>query len=209
MPYLDLPLSIEAMRFTPQNLVDICVSSVTAKVYPKILPMMAVFKFAHAFQVNKTTLTNLQVDLHLVFDIFGGKLNATSTVNGIYSDWKRHFNQHWHDFDNLTVLSFHNSAGNQITNNLTRQPSSPALHSGWELCLLLQPGCLLCGIKCTLDFTSREHMVRSPTPPILCVSYYFELPQSTCVMISGNGHAYTLVAYASPKDFRTLSPADV
>ncbi len=57
---LDLPLSVEAMRFTPQDLVEICVGSVMTKVYPKILPTMAVFKCAHAFQVNKTALINLQ-----------------------------------------------------------------------------------------------------------------------------------------------------
>jgi hypothetical protein len=41
------------------------------------------------------------------------------------------------------------------------------------------------------------------------VSYYFELPQSTCALTSGNGQAYILVTYAGPEDFRTLSPADV
>ncbi len=86
MSYLDLPSSVETMGFTPQDLVEIRVSSVTAKVYPKILPTMAVFEWAHAFQVNKTALTNLQADLLLVFDAFGGQLNATSTVDGIYSD---------------------------------------------------------------------------------------------------------------------------
>jgi hypothetical protein len=43
---------------------------------------------------------------------------------------------------------------------------------------------------------------------ILGVSYYFDLSQSTCAMISGNGQAYTLVTCAGPKDFRTLSPAN-
>jgi hypothetical protein len=94
MSYLDLPSSVEATGFTPQDLVEICVGSVMAKVYPKILPTMAVFKWVHAFQVNKTTLTNHQANLRLVFDAFGRQLNATSTVDGIYSDWKPHFNEH-------------------------------------------------------------------------------------------------------------------
>ncbi len=58
-----LPLSIEATGFMPQDLVEIHVSTITAKVYPKILPMLVVFEHAHAFQVNKTTLNNLQADL--------------------------------------------------------------------------------------------------------------------------------------------------
>ncbi len=114
MLYLNLPLSVEATGFTPQDLVKIPVGAVMAKVYPKLLPAMAVFERAHAFQVNKTALTNLQANLHLVFDAFGRQLNVTSTVDGIYSDWKHHFNEHWHDFNNLTILPFHNSAGNQI-----------------------------------------------------------------------------------------------
>jgi hypothetical protein len=52
-------------------------------------------------------------------------------------------------------------------------------------------------------------MVRNPTLPIVCVSYYFKLPQSTHVMISGNGQAYTLMTYAGLEDFRTLSPANI
>jgi hypothetical protein len=52
-------------------------------------------------------------------------------------------------------------------------------------------------------------MVRNLTPPILCVSNYFELPQSTCAMISGNGQAYIIVTYVGPEDFCTLSPAKV
>jgi hypothetical protein len=95
MLYLDLSLSVEATGLTPQDLIEIRVDSVTAKVYPKILPTMAVFERAQAFQVNKTPLINLQADLCLIFDAFGGQLNATSTNNSICSDWKRHFNEHW------------------------------------------------------------------------------------------------------------------
>ncbi len=64
-------------------------------------------------------------------------------------------------------------------------------------------------VKCTLNFTSRQHMVHNPTPPILCVPCYFKLPQSTCAMISGNRQAYTLMTCVNPEDFCTLSPAGV
>jgi hypothetical protein len=186
MLYLDLPLPIEATGFTPLDLVEISVSSVTAKVYPKILPTMAVFKCANTFQVNKTTLTNLQDNLHLVLDAFGGQLDTTTTVDGIYSDWKRHFNKHWHDFNNLPIPSFHNSAGNHI--NDTTLPSNPQvllpIQDGNLANCCSQDVCFVC-VKCTLDFTSRQHMVCNPTLPILCVSYSFKLPQSTRALTSG------------------------
>ncbi len=210
MSYLDLPLFVNATGFTSQDLVKIHVGTVTAKVYPKILPAIAVFERAHAFQVNKTTLTNLQANLCLLFDAFSRQLNVTSTVNSIDSDWKRHFNKHWHDFNNLTILSFHNSAGNEI-NGTTLPGNSQVLlpiqdENPANCCS--QNVRFVC-VKCTLDFTSRQHMVRHPTPSILCMSYYFELPQSTHALTSGNGQAYTLMTYAGPEDFHTLSPANV
>jgi hypothetical protein len=210
MLYLDLPSTIEATGFTPQDLVEIRVSSVTAEVYSKILPTMAVFECVHIFQVNKTALTNLQANLRLVFDAFGRQLNATSIVDSIYSDCKRHFNEHWHAVNNLTILSFHNSAGSQINN--TTLPGNPQvlLHiQDKNLANCCSQDVCFVHVKCTLNFTSRQHMVCNPTPPILCVSYYFELPQSTCALTSGNGQAYTLVAYAGPEDFRNLSHANV
>ncbi len=149
----------------------------TAKVYPKILLMMAVFEWVHAFQVNKTALTNLQANLRQVFDAFGGQLNATSTVDGIYSDWKHHFKEHWHNFYNLTVLSFQNSAGNQINNNTLPGNSQVLLpiQDGNLANCCSQDICFVC-IKCTLNFTSRQHMVRSLTPPILCLFITLNVP---------------------------------
>jgi hypothetical protein len=176
------------MGLTPQDLIEIHFGSVTAKVYPKILPTMAVLECVHAFQVNKTALTNLQADLRLVFDAFSSQLNATSTANGIYSDWKHHFNKHWHAFNNLAILSFHNSAGNQI--NDTTLPSNPQvllpIHEG-NLANCPSQDIRFVRVKCTFDFTSRQHIVCNPTPLILHVSYYFKLPQSTHAIISGNG----------------------
>jgi hypothetical protein len=50
MLYLaELPLSVEATGFMPRDPVEILVGTVTAKVYSKTLPMMAVFECAHAF----------------------------------------------------------------------------------------------------------------------------------------------------------------
>jgi hypothetical protein len=92
MPFLnELPLSVEATGFTPQDLVDVCVETLTIMMYPKITPMMPVFECTHTFQVNKSALDHIQTDLRFVFDTFGNQLNGTSMVDGISSDWKRHF----------------------------------------------------------------------------------------------------------------------
>ncbi len=52
---------------------------------------MPVYKRAHAFQVNKAALKDLPADLRLIIDAFGSQLNASSTVKGILSDWRRYF----------------------------------------------------------------------------------------------------------------------
>jgi hypothetical protein len=90
-----------ATGFTPKDLVDISVGRISAKVYPKIAQAMPSFERAHAYQVTKTTLKNLPTNLRLIFDPFGAQLNASLTVKGIISGWRRHFDSHWVDFGNL------------------------------------------------------------------------------------------------------------
>ena len=75
---------------------------------------MQIWERAHAYQINKTALKNLPTDLKLIIDAFGAQLNASSTTEGIISDFKRHFSDHWMCFQNLTILSFHDSAGDII-----------------------------------------------------------------------------------------------
>jgi hypothetical protein len=63
----------------------------TIKLYPKITPLMPVHERAHAFQVNKSVLKDLPTNLWLVIDAFGAQLNASLTVKGILSNWRRYF----------------------------------------------------------------------------------------------------------------------
>ncbi len=51
-----------AMDFTPNDLVDITVGCISAKVYPKITQSMPPFERVHAYQVTKT-LENLPTNL--------------------------------------------------------------------------------------------------------------------------------------------------
>ena len=81
------------MGYTPLDLVDVPVGRMTVKLYPKITPAMPVHERAHAFQVNKAALKDLHTDLRLVIDAFGAQLNASSTVEGILSDWRQYFNE--------------------------------------------------------------------------------------------------------------------
>jgi hypothetical protein len=61
------PNSATEMGFIPQDLESIMVGRLS--VYPKITPKMPVYERAHAFQINKSALTNLPVDIKLVYSM--------------------------------------------------------------------------------------------------------------------------------------------
>ena len=86
------PRAVFAMGFAPLGLVDVSVGQLHVKVYPKIGPSMVfVYECAHAFQIAKVALENLPTNLHLILDPFRAQLNASSTVEGILSNWRRFF----------------------------------------------------------------------------------------------------------------------
>ena len=110
---------VHEMGFAPLDPVDVSVGRMNVKLYPKITPSMPVYERAHAFQVNKATLKDLPTDLQLIIDAFGSQLNASSTIEGILSNWRRYFLERWMDFGHLTILSFHNSKGDRMDNTTT------------------------------------------------------------------------------------------
>ncbi len=79
------------MGFTPLDLVDVHVGQTTVKLYLKISPSMQIWERTHAYQINKTALMNLSTNLKLIINAFGAQLNASLTMEGIISDFKRHF----------------------------------------------------------------------------------------------------------------------
>jgi hypothetical protein len=146
---------IDAMGFTPLNLVDVHVGRMTVKLYPKIGPTMLIWERAHAYQINETALTNLPTDLKLIIDAFGAQLNASSTTEGIISDFKRYFYDHWMCFQNLTILSFHDLAGAII--NDTTSPANPQVLlpvQDGNLANCRSQGVRFLRIQCVLDFGS-------------------------------------------------------
>jgi hypothetical protein len=79
---------VNAMGFMPLDLVNVHVGRTTVKLYPKIGPRMQIWERVHAYQINKTALTNLHTELKLIIDAFGAQLNASLTTEGIISDFK-------------------------------------------------------------------------------------------------------------------------
>ena len=202
--------SVYEMGFAPLDLVDVPVGRITVKLYPRITPAMPVHERAHAFQVNKAALKDLPTDLRLVTDALGAQLNASSTVEGILSDWRRYFNERWMSFDHLTILSFHDSKGARIDD--TTIAGNP------EVLKPVQDGAIascrsqdvkFARVQCTLDFRPLTTIDPYPVSSILRVSYYIELPQASRAMTNGAGGGYTLISFLGVDDLRTLSPDQV
>jgi hypothetical protein len=85
----------------------------------KIEPGMPNFERAHAFQVIKSALKPLPIDMHHILDAIEIQLNCSAIVDGLMFDWKNAFNTRWFNFANLAILSFHDSSGAIIANTTT------------------------------------------------------------------------------------------
>ena len=181
---------IYKMSFAPLDLVDVPVGRMALKLYPKITPAIPVHERAHAFQMSKAALKDLPTKLQLVIDAFGAQLNASLTVEGILSDWRRYFNEQWMDFAHLVIHSFHKAQGNRIDDTTTAsnpQVLLPVQDSDKAQCRK-QDVWFVC-VQCTLDFGSLVTAHPYPVDPILRVSYYIELPQGSRAMTNGRGTA--------------------
>jgi hypothetical protein len=110
--------ALHGTPFAPRTLVSISVDCIWVNLYPVIDPDMPVEERGHAYQINKTALASLPVDLRVQLNAMGQQLNL-ATMDGICNGWLRFFHDSWYDFSRLAILSFHNDAGDQMNNMTT------------------------------------------------------------------------------------------
>jgi hypothetical protein len=204
------PNAISEMGFMPLDLVDVTVGRISAKLYPRSRQRCKSLTLPTLGKSTKTMLFNLLADFKLVIDAFRAQLNATLTVEGIVSGWKRFFANCWYDFHHLTIMSFHNSEGSVMNDTTTAADA--------QICLPVQNGVVVAcrqqdikfvWVQCIIDFAPYVTALSYPTGTVLCAAYYIDLPQETHAMTNGNGGAYTLVSYLGLADIRTLTPPEV
>jgi len=161
----------------------------SANVYPKIDATMPIFACAHAFQVARSAIELIPVNMRVLLDALGTQLNCSAIVDGPMFDWRSRFDDHWGDFAHLTIQSFHNSAGAKINNTSTA--ANP------NILLLVQNGAAVncrkedvrfVRVLCSLDFASLFTIV-NPGLTMLCLSFYVKLPQTTVAMATAGGAA--------------------
>ncbi len=59
------------MGFVPQQLVSVSVGRYQLNLYPKLTPGAWVVERAHAFQICKSALASLNINIHIIFDALG------------------------------------------------------------------------------------------------------------------------------------------
>ena len=158
--------------FVLRPLEPVQVDKMTVKLYPVINLTMKPPKRAHAFQVNKTVLTAPGIDCYLMLDVLGAQLNLSAIVDGIRGDWYRHYRRNWSNFDNLTILSFHNDSGAQVNDMTTAANSAvllPVTNGPINSCH--KQNIRFVRVQMNLNFAS---LVTSDKPgvTVLCVEFY-------------------------------------
>ena len=81
--------------FAPRVLVPINIGRATVKLYPIIDQSMATHKRAHAFHINKTTLSLQNIDLRIQLNALGHQLNLSATGEGVITNWLGYFYDRW------------------------------------------------------------------------------------------------------------------
>jgi hypothetical protein len=199
--------SAHGMAFVPRELVTIQVRQMSASVYPKVEPTMPIYELAHAYQVIKSMLESLPVNMHLILEAIGMQLNCNAIVDGAMFDFCSLFHKAWFDFGNLVIQSFHNSAGMVINNTtVADNPSDllPVINSPLNTCRHQDVGYM--HVSCTVDYA---WLITVPGPTVLSVAFYIELPQTTRMMVNGVGGNYNLTSWLGAADLSTLSCAEV
>jgi hypothetical protein len=102
--------------FVPKQLITVSVGRYQLNLYPKLSPGTSLVERAHAYQICKSALAALNIDIRVIFDALGLQLNCMATIDGLVYDFTQVYKDSWFDPANLQILSFHDSTGMRINN---------------------------------------------------------------------------------------------
>ena len=196
---------IQELSFIPRDLVTVMVGRHSTNRYPKVEAKMPVHERAFVYQVTKSALESLPVDIRLIIEAMATQLNCNTTADGLMYDWMSVLDKGWYNPALLQILSFHNSAGGKIANTTTIADASvllPVVDGVLTSCR--KPDVRFVRIQITLDYAAL--FAAGHTGP---TSIKSELPIMSMPMINGHGGAYNLSTYHGIADLRTMTAADV
>ena len=198
---------VPKVRFEPKETVTVVIGKISVHLYPDIHPLMPVAEKAHGYHVTTTSLKGARLAPDVYVDHLGMHLDSTSLVAGLKQDFMDRFDEHWLDWNNLTILSFHNTQGQAFGNNAVTPADlsvlKPVVNGAVANC---RPADVrFVRVECTLDFRTLCTAAEPTDNTTLRCSYYIELPQSTVVVNDGNNNPRNLRTWQGVADLRTLS----
>ncbi len=78
-----------AVGSVPKQLVPVSVGRYQVNLYPKLHPTASVVVRAHAYQICKSALGALNIDIRIIFDALGLQLNCMATIDGLIYDFPK------------------------------------------------------------------------------------------------------------------------
>jgi hypothetical protein len=170
---------------------------------------MPVHERTFAYQVAKSALESLPVNIRLIIEAMAMQLNCNATADGLMYDWKSVLDEGWYNPALLQILSFHNSAGLEIINTTTNTDASillPVVDGNLANCR--KSDVCFVRVQITLDYATL--FAAGHTGPTSIKSmYYIELLNTIAPMINGSGIIYNLSTYHGPADICTITATKV
>jgi hypothetical protein len=201
--------NLSVLGFLPKQLVPVSVGHYQVNLYPKLSPSMSVVEHAHAFQICKSTLSALNINICILFDALGSQLNCMATINGLVYNYTQIYKEGWFNPANLQILSFHDSTGTQINNTtIAHNPAIllPVVNGPVADCHQ-KDVCYVC-VQLSLDFAGLlgpQHVGAS----VIKSMYHIELPQTSVNMTNGAEAAYVLTSYHGPANITLMTAEQV
>jgi len=196
-------MATREMQFTHKALVPVKVGGHSVNLYPVFDTSMSAAERAHGFHVCKSNLTAAPLSPRQILNAMGQQTGQSAVVEGGVAGLLRHFQDHWTNFRNLTIVSWHDSTGTIINNTtVAGDPSILLPIQNGALANCRQPDVKFVRVQVSVDYTNA---MRGVSP--IRLDFYVELPQSATPMVNGAGNAYTSVTYSGPADLRTLDTA--
>jgi hypothetical protein len=201
---------IQEMSFISRDLVLVMVGRHSTNEYPKVEAKMPVYiKRTFAYQVSKCTLESLPINIRLIIKAMTTQLICNATADGLMYDWKSVLDKGWYNPELLQILSFHNSAGNEITDTTTIADASillPMVNGIIANCH--KPDVRFVCIQITLKYAALFSAGHTG-PTSIKSMYYIKLPITAIPMTTSARGAYNLTTYHGPGNLRAMTATKV
>ena len=198
-----------AVGFVPEQLVPVSVGRYQVNLYPKLHPTPSVVVRAHAYQICKSALGALNIDIRIIFDALGSQLNCMATIDGLIYDFTQVYEEGWFNPANLQILSFHDSAEAMINNTtIAGDPTVllPVINGVVANCR--QQDVRYVRVQLSLNFADLLGP-RHVGATVLKSMYYIKLSQTLVNMTNSANVAYVLTTYHGPANITAMTAEQV